>query len=479
MRIQRSWVSCVLAIIAMMGAAQELRAQSYPLSPGTGAGGGQGISGPNGFGPNGPISYLPADQGPAAFQGGPSPYSPSPYSPSPYAPSYGPGTAPFGAQPAGYYDPSQGMPPQTLAPGPMGGPMPAGYGGPMMGSPSCPSCGGYGCPSCLGGQDQSLDRKILKWILPYGEGGIGSQRWYDAAADWVFLRRDDITNQPLVFASNGLAGPAALSTNDLNFEEESGFRVSFAVQLGAGNSLETTYLGAFNWASQAQVTSPNNNLFSVISNFGTAPFNGFDDTDRASTQRIEYSSTFDTIEMNYRQRWVAPNARIQGSTLFGIRYMYLVDDFRYLTFAPGNPGSMNYLTSTTNSLTGGQLGGDLWVSIVPGVRIGGEAKAGLFGNRATQRTTISAPSIVGGIKEKMTDSQLAFLGDANISLVWRISQNWTFRAGYMFLYVDSVALALDNFNAAPPFVANQRVTTLDNNGNVFYHGFTGGVEWMW
>ena len=160
--------------------------------------------------------------------------------------------------------------------------------------------------------------------------------------------------------------------------------------------------------------------------------------------------------------------------------MYLVEDFRYLTFAPANPGWADFLVSTSNSMTGGQLGGDLWVCIMPGLSIGGEAKVGLYGNRATQRTTIDAQSFNGlQVREKLTEDGAAFLGDANVSLIWRLSQNWTFRTGYMFLWMSEIALASDNFNAAPPFVAGQRGVFINNSGEAFYHGFTAGFEYLW
>ncbi len=357
----------------------------------------------------------------------------------------------------------------------------AGYGNPMQGYPMqgepCGYCGGYGCEMCAGGGDD-FDLKLLRWLLPYGAGGCGAQRWYDASAEWVTLQRDDIGESTL-FATEGPAGIPALSSDQLNFSDTSGFRTSFAIQLGAGNLLETTYLGAFNWSSQAEATSDSDDLFSIMSDYGLSPPFGFTDTDSASVQRIEYSSTFDTIELNYRQRWVGPNTRVQGSWLFGARYMYLTEDFRYLTFAPANPGSMNYLVSTSNSLTGGQLGGDLWICIMPGLSIGGEVKLGVYGNRATQRTAIAAFSLVDPILEKETEDGAAFLGEANVALLWRISQHWTFRTSYMCLGMDELALATDNFNSAPPLVAGVRSPFINNSSNVFYHGFTAGVEYMW
>ena len=66
---------------------------------------------------------------------------------------------------------------------------------------------------------------------------------------------------------------------------------------------------------------------------------------------------------------------------------------------------------------------------------------------------INADSFVEPVQERMIENAVAFLGDVNVTLLWRVSQNWTFKAGYMLLWADQVALASDNFNAGPPFVA--------------------------
>jgi hypothetical protein len=356
---------------------------------------------------------------------------------------------------------------------PMNGGQAYGEAGPM----GCNACGGYGCERCMGACDD-FDLRLLHWLLPYGAGGCGVQRWYDASVEWVSLTRDQV-GDPLVYATEGVGGVPVLGTDNLGFDNASGARVSFAVQLGAGNNLETTLMGGFNWASSAQAVSPDNRLFSVMSNYGQSPFMGFDDTDEAQVQRLEYSSELNTVELNYRQRWAGPNVRVQGSWLAGVRYLEITEDLRYLTFAPVNPGSMNYLVGTSNALTGAQLGGDLWICITPGVQIGSEVKLGLYGNHAGQRTTIEASSFTEPLREKMIENAVAFAGDANITLLWRLSQNWTFRASYMMLWADGVALATDNFNAGPPFVAGQRTVFIDNSGDVFYHGAALGLEYLW
>lgn len=68
-----------------------------------------------------------------------------------------------------------------------------------------------------------------------------------------------------------------------------------------------------------------------------------------------------------------------------------------------------------------------------------------------------------------------------MTLLWRLTQNWTFRSGYMFLWMNEVALATDNFNSDVPLAGflQPRPAEIDNGSNVMYHGFTCGFEYLW
>jgi hypothetical protein len=178
---------------------------------------------------------------------------------------------------------------------------------------------------------------------------------------------------------------------------------------------------------------------------------------------------------------MAPNTRIQGSWLVGLRYVYLLEDFTYYSASQVNDASQNTLVSAMNSMTGAQLGGDLWVCIMPGLSLGGEAKAGLYGNHARQHTIIDVFPDALQYAERVTEDSAAFVGDANLTLLWRMSQNWTFRTGYTFLWMSEVALASENLNPNVPLVGfpTPREALIDNGGDVFYHGFTAGFEYLW
>lgn len=405
--------------------------------------------------------------GPAPSPGPYPPVAPQPYLVPPGAAPAAPAMVPWAA----------GAPVQPAMYAPA--PIPAAEGTVAGGPGWCPACGGIGCPYCMGDPSADFDLQgFWRRFLPYAPGGACTQRWFDLSAEFVNLKREDVS-RTVNFTSDGILGPIVLSSSDLEFNEGHGFRASAALQLRAGLSLEGSYLGTFNWDTAASVTSPDDNLFSAFSDFGFNPFNGFDDTDGAAFHSIAYSSAIDTVEMNLRRRWVGPNCRLQGSTMVGVRYFQMEEEFLHVTDSPARNGHMDYFVAADNYMTGFQIGGDLWATVVPGVLVGGELKAGLFGNRVRQATTITANSIAEPVQEQVEARTVGFVGEANVAFIWRINQNWTARAGYEFLFVDGVALAIENFNDGPPFVAGQRTPFLNHNGNVFYHGFTVGLEWLW
>jgi hypothetical protein len=408
-------------------------------------------------------------------------------------PGYGPVSGMMDQQ--GYGAPMDG----SMGPGAMG---PGGM-GPGMGGP-CPYCGGQGCPQCGGGYDPNgadgtwmpngLLGDVLGLVAPYPDGGCGAPRWYDFAVDYLALKRDNTGRSDQVFATEGqgLITPV-LTARQLDFGSyKPGFRFSAALQIAAANSLEFTYFGLFNYTAHAVARSGSSQLFSPFSNFGLQPFGGFAEFDQADFMRIGYQSTFDSFEINWRCRWMAPNCRYQGSWTIGVRHFILDEKLRYATSSSVNGflGPVSFIpamsrddTDTTNNLTGIQFGSDLWICLLPGLRAGGELQAGVYGNHMNINRTIGSnlvpPTVLA--QERMQSNDVSFIGQANLLLTYRINYQWTLRGGYQFLIVDGVALASENFNPSPPFLNNPfaRPTKVNDNGTVFYHGWNVGVEYMW
>ena len=437
---------------------------------------------------------------------------PAGYGPPAYNPGYGMQPN-WGVQPASYAQP-QPFPSMN------GTAVPAGYesGGSYIGGGGCASCGGYGCESCSGHGGLGFGGRVLSRLLPYAEGGKCAPRWYDFTLDGMYLTREN-AGRNTIFSSDGVLGNPVLSTNDLDFDNELGFRFTGARQIFAGATAEFTYFGLFNWTSSGVVTRDPadfppitgggggpfaDDLYSIVSDFGNinTPF-GFDQTDRARQHSLSYSSTIDNFELNIRKRFTAPNCRLQYSWLAGIRYLYLLEDFGYRTIGGGGDaaamppvpprGSLDYDIRARNSLTGFQLGGDSWLNLVPGVNVGADIKAGVYGNYASQSSNIVSvlsanppamptPQVLQG-NETVHTNDIALVADANLYFMWRLGPHWTVRAGYNFLFLDGVVLGSEQFSAQTARdVINGTaigVPTANDNGSIFYHGGFFGAEWMW
>jgi hypothetical protein len=212
-----------------------------------------------------------------------------------------------------------------------------------------------------------------------------------------------------------------------------------------------------------------------------SPAFGYLDTDQASFASLAYSSTFDSYEINLRRRWQSPTCLFQGSYLAGVRHFRLEETA--LLHIDGIGGTFDYRIDTANALTGFQLGGDMYLSAIPGILVGGELKAGIYGNAADQSSTRS--NLIAGIADSTSESigrdDASFVGEAGVNVLYRISQNITLKGGYHCLYVSSVALAAENanFNVGVGGPVSPRTALINNGGSAFYHGGMGGVEFAW
>jgi hypothetical protein len=415
-----------------------------------------------------------------------------------------------------------GMPGMGPMGGPMPGPMPVGYGpspnaygmygaaspemmnGSMPMDGGCQYCGGMGCDMCSTGHGHGLHNGLLGdcfgLVAPYPDGGCAAVRWFDVALDVLYLDRSDSVNNLIIstFGQAGVGG-VALQLDDLDLEPEFGMRFIAATQIGPASNLEFTFYGLFEYEDQAVALRrgplATDGLFSIISDFGTDPPGGFAETDNADRHAITYESEFNNFELNFRQRWMAPNCRYQGSWLWGARYTQVDERFTLESTAtvgnlPGDPPrEMNFTVDANNYMTGLQIGGDMWVCILPGLRMGAEAKGGVFYNSMNVDTIIHVSTLpiaqpTNPFTESIDHADVAFVGNADFWVTYRINYNWTARAGYHITFVDGLALAPTNFNPDPPVGpfgpgGAARVPFVNDNGNIIYHGFTAGVEYLW
>ncbi|WP_218934682.1 hypothetical protein [Rosistilla ulvae] len=378
--------------------------------------------------------------------------------------------------------------------------------GPLNGLQNlCLFCRGSGCSVCQAPSNAGNLLGCLGMFAPYTEAGLCSQRWFDFQAEVMFLSMNgSSTNQALTSLGqgvvNGVTGQVdaniVMGTDSVEFDELApGFRLTASMMFGAGGNIEATYFGSNHFSQAYSVVDPTNTLYSAFSNFGTAPFGGYDDTDQSAVQSLVNKSDIHSGEVNYRRRWVGPYCRFQGSWLLGFRYFDVDEVFNYETrdainpaAAAANPDFFSSATQTRNALVGAQLGGDLWWNVHPGINLGVGWKGGIFGNRAEQDTLIRANSInnlgVAQLQENAADSTTALMSELQARLAYRLSYSWTFTAAYWFIGLDGLALGAGNVNTsqASNLFSNPAVprdVSVNNDDSLTMHGFSIGLEHLW
>ena len=124
------------------------------------------------------------------------------------------------------------------------------------------------------------------------------------------------------------------------------------------------------------------------------------------------------------------------------------------------------------------MGGDAWLCLLQGLRIGAESKVGFYNTRAKQQTAASS-SISGPLLlEAATGNEGAFMGEASVSVVADILPSVSLRGGYQVFYMKNVALAANNFNPVAPGNA-ARHTLLRDRSEAVYHGFSAGLDYIY
>jgi len=238
----------------------------------------------------------------------------------------------------------------------------------------------------------------------------------------------------------------------------------------------------------------NEDLLSVFSDFTNQDpqGEGLEQFDLANFQQVRLSNDFDSLELNFRRRWIGPTCTVQGSWLVGVRYVRVKERIRWLSYAERDTtgdgladtgGTGHYELDAANYMPGAQLGGDMWVCLIPGLSVGIDGKCGLLGNNASQRTLIHSFDLVDNFQgilplEKVTNDKVTLIGELSLVLTYRLNHNFTLRGGYEVVVLDGVATALENFNPDVPQLTT-RTPYLADGGRMFYDGYSFGVEWMW
>lgn len=289
-----------------------------------------------------------------------------------------------------------------------------------------------------------------------------------------------------------------LGTQDLHFEFEGGYRFTLGRMLSDQYWLEFTYFDVHDWFGTAAVrdrteyierdaegeptgTTYPASLFSPFTDFGNPDFPEAirERFDYNHFVRIESTSTLDNMEMNLWHRLATPPEQLEASFLVGLRYMSILEYFRYHSESdvPG-VGTTNFVdTRTGNHLFGAQLGALLTFPIEPSWSIDWELKGAVCGNRAHENTRYTPDGVPGPLIGRR-EGRTTFVGETSVMLVYEFTPRLTVHAGYQALWVDGLALASENV-PRDAYILIEGPGQLVHSGNIVYHGPQLGLNLVW
>jgi len=324
----------------------------------------------------------------------------------------------------------------------------------------------------------------------------------------LFLERTNSSNdQPMIVNLRGPEdavlpidqAPTVLSTNDLDFDFEPGVRVLIGHRLHNGWAIEGSYLGLFDADTSLCLSAPSEStIYTFPGGLGAA--NVFGDVDRIWT---DYSSSLHSAEANLVHCCGCCDScgdgkgdgkskgHCGGCNLHCRTFEWMVG-FRYLNLHEhlsiyGERDQMTesgmtavesgvYDIRSSSNLYGAQVGARArhW-----GRKWGWEAtgKAGIFGSDVQQEQyVIDYDQFEVRPFTSASDTDVAFVGELNLTAIYRLNEVWNLRAGYNLIWITGVALAPDQLDFSGELPAGNQI---DSDGCVFLHGVSCGVEARW
>jgi hypothetical protein len=300
----------------------------------------------------------------------------------------------------------------------------------------------------------------------------------------LFMLREPLfNNQPIVVDPN--THRTFMSTSNLDYAFDPGLEVTVGMRICGGLAVEVSYLGLFGGNASASAEKPNPAAFLTLG--GNLVGNVF--VDMNSLQATD-STWVQGIELNFpcccgccndcHDACGCGELRCQSFEWFGgFRYLVLGDDLNLAAerIVSGAVEEGSYDIRTVNQLFGVQLGGR-WRRTVG--RYGWEStiKAGIFANDAEQTQTVTDfPNFALRPTETTSEVGVAFVGEFNLSALYRLTDVWNLKAGYTLLAIEGLALAPDqldfNFGASPS--GNE----IHDGGGMIFQGVNIGVEARW
>jgi hypothetical protein len=286
----------------------------------------------------------------------------------------------------------------------------------------------------------------------------GGRRGVYVRAETIFLDRntpDVILSQTTGADPNRPLGLAVMSGEDVNFDMQSGVRLTLGYQYDDRHALEGTFTGFLDWNAKAQATG-----FLDLDAGVPGIFPLFCD---ASLQTADYSSTLNMVEANHITR-----IGTRGTFLVGVRYVDLEEDLHRLSVVfPGFPGLQGeFDVKTRNYMFGPQVGGSWRADLTQFLSFDATGKAGFLGNFYDVGTNIADSLALTYANDQEQEVDIATVWDLGANLRWQLSDRLAVHGGYQVLVIQGAALAIEQSYDST------------ETGNIVYHGPNVGLTWQ-
>ena len=261
-----------------------------------------------------------------------------------------------------------------------------------------------------------------------------------------------------------------------------GIRISASADLFYSFDLEFAWLGNITWVGRPSNEFDWNLQQPRVYSIPGGSINIQGSNINANGNKTNFSSTLNAFEMNTRFRWVASTAPFTGAWILGTRYVrfteaaYVNAGANAMLISPASGGATTFTasklrTETCNNLVGFQGGGELFWTVCRGVMIGGNLKAGVYGNHAVTESVLTDTGLGGEAQYKDSNNVAAFFGDANLMVNAHLGGNWYIRGGYTGLFLSNVSSIVT--------AVQQDLNSVSAGNTLVANGFYGGLEWKY
>lgn len=336
-----------------------------------------------------------------------------------------------------------------------------------------------------------MDEPEVTPLMPIETRILGDQVNWEINTDVVFLRRNipdvvtSIDSQINPLTNTLIGSNASLGAESLGFDLATGGRFTAGYYPTPRSGFEVSFMGLVDWNDSETFVSDSGETLRASfvdpvragqdDDIALSPrnTNQVEDFVAARSQRLDYESDLDSLELNYRYALTSPSDRSYTTLVAGFRYMSINEEFMFTS----NDGASRlggrlgtYEIDTSNDLVGLQIGVDSGVQVTPNLGLDVRVRGGLMLNFNDQSSTFvndnGIPTVLTGSE---SDTSLAPLVELEGSASWDIGDNFTLKAGYQLLALSGIALAPSQFGPL------DELGDL-NRSSVIYHGPFVGLE---